>query len=299
MLRQHKARVWSVGPCLFCRSSTGGQLIRRTHEHMAVLKKFIVISRYISGHATGMTEGAPFGLRPGDIALRDFARSFEVLQYPSDVDALVIPHRVLGISEADLPALRVLHQGSEQAVYIEAELNAAFHSLSESRETFSFRRIDRLIACIRAALSRPPYSQSIRRAARLAQRGEIHTFIEENLERLDLSADLILPEFGLSRATLYRLFEPEGGVRKYIVDRRLFRALLDISTNGARRGKIQAAAKRWGFSSAANFNRSVRQAFGGTPGALFRPQRVASLANEPNPFEATGFSHDIWREFHE
>ena len=129
----------------------------------------------------------------------------------------------------------------------------------------------------RAVMTRPQYATSRRRAARYGQFLAIQSYIEQNLSRMDLCAETLLPKFGVSRATLYRLFEEEGGVRNYIVDRRLFRAILDISTGPQHRGKIQQAAKRWGFSSAANFNRSVRHTFGGAPGALLRsPQATAA-----------------------
>lgn len=297
MQKRFTARIWSVGPCLLCRASTGGQILRRTPEHISVLKKFVVISRYLSGHVTGTTESVPFGVRTGDIAMRDFARPFEALQYPSVLEVLIVPHRILGIYGSDLPALRVLNQGGPDGAPLRSALSEAFECLERAPDVFSSTVLDRLLACAKAGLTGPQYPRSIRRSARVAQRAAIYEFIEANLGRLDLSAELILPQFGVSRATLYRIFEPEGGVRKYIVDRRLFRALSDISDGGMRRGTIQKAAKRWGFSSAANFNRSVQQVFGGTPGALFRPPRMAEPDFVHEFGDANETRRDMWASF--
>ena len=269
MQRPFGVHIWTVGPCLFCRASVGGQVLSRTLEHVAVLGKFVVVSRYVSGHMTGTAEGEPFGIRTGNIVLRDFARPFVGLQYPSVIEAVMIPHRILDLYGAEIPALRVMREGAPEAQPLASMLNDIFGRLRGEPHVFSLRALEHLLACAKGSLLAPPNQLSARLSARSAQRAAINRFIEENLGQLDLSAERILPEFGVSRATLYRLFEDEGGVRKYIVDRRLFRALLDISDAGRRRGKIQEAAKRWGFSSAANFNRSIRQVFGGTPGSLF------------------------------
>ena len=298
MQRRFTARTWAVGPCLICQVTVGGQVLRRTLEHVSVLSKFVVLTRYIDGHVAGATEGVPFDARPGNLVLRDFSRSFEALQYPSIMELVVIPRRVLGIHEADIPALRVMHETAREAIPLQKALSETFCSLTSASGSFSMSVLERLLACTRAVLSEPPYPYSARQSARAAQRAAIDRFIEENLARLDLSAETILPQFGVSRATLYRLFEEDGGVRKYIVDRRLFRALLEISTGGARRGVIQHAAKRWGFSSAANFNRSVRHAFGGTPGSLFKEQAVALSGNGRDVSVPADLGHERWMSFH-
>ena len=46
-------------------------------------------------------------------------------------------------------------------------------------------------------------------------------YIDKHLDSPRLSADAIARCFGWSRATLYRLFEPDGGLMKYIQRRRL------------------------------------------------------------------------------
>ena len=52
----------------------------------------------------------------------------------------------------------------------------------------------------------------------------VRRYIDRKLASPDLSANSIAAEFGLSRASLYRLFEPAGGIAKYIRKVRLSRA---------------------------------------------------------------------------
>ncbi|MCW2244447.1 AraC-like DNA-binding protein [Azospirillum fermentarium] len=94
---------------------------------------------------------------------------------------------------------------------------------------------------------------------------QIRRFIDNRLLDPGLSVDLILVRFGLSRRSLYRLFEPVGGVDAYIKKRRLAmaqRALKDPANSAL---SIADIATMHGFASAEHFTRSFRGAFGVTP----------------------------------
>jgi AraC-like DNA-binding protein len=58
----------------------------------------------------------------------------------------------------------------------------------------------------------------------------VSRYIEANLGARDLGVDKLARTFGLSRASLYRLFEPVGGVASYIRTRRLARARQELTT---------------------------------------------------------------------
>jgi AraC-like DNA-binding protein len=90
------------------------------------------------------------------------------------------------------------------------------------------------------------------------------TEIRANLESPSLNVAGLCRRLNISRSTLHRLFESEGGVQTYIRNSRLDAgriALLD-STNDERIGAI---AERLGFSDAAHFSRLFRARFDETP----------------------------------
>lgn len=267
---QDDMSVSAIGPIILFKGACGGHLVRRSPAQISGTPGFLLVTLYEAGHLTGMTENEPFEAHDGDLVLRDLDSSFEALRYPSQFQAILLPRKLLGLGPGDVPSLRILRRNDATVETVRTVMEEAFGVLRPEASLYSFEMMQRLLATIRMALLRPQASLSPRHAARQAQMRQIQIFIEQNLGRLDLSAETLLPEFGLSRATLYRLFEVQGGVRSYIVDRRLFRALLEISDMARRRGKIQRAAKRWGFSSPSNFNRSVQQVFGASPGALLR-----------------------------
>jgi AraC-like DNA-binding protein len=44
---------------------------------------------------------------------------------------------------------------------------------------------------------------------------------------------------------------------------------MDLATHAPKRGQIKETAERWGFTSGAHFDRSIRTYFGTSPGELF------------------------------
>ncbi|KQN78281.1 hypothetical protein ASE94_14960 [Devosia sp. Leaf64] len=90
----------------------------------------------------------------------------------------------------------------------------------------------------------------------------IQGFIEKHLVDENLTPEMVMRHFGLSRSALYRTFEPLGGVADYIRDRRLNRAFLRLSSVGTNRGVVAKLAYMNGFSNEAAFSRAFRQRYG-------------------------------------
>ena len=275
--------IWRIGPLVFWRTKSGGQILRRTVGQLSEFGEHILVSRYESGRAIGSTERIPFQTRADEIAIRDLSRPFSALQFPSIVESMLVPRHFICSQIEELPVLSVLGQNDLATSSLHRLFDDTFRSLRSSNTGVPSSLVEHVLVELREAITQPRYAANVRRASRDVQLRAIQSHIEQNLSRLELSAEDVLPRFGVSRATLYRMFETYGGVRNYIVDRRLFHALKELSGQGVCRGKVQRAAKRWGFSSAANFNRSVQHVFGGAPGALFRePPHPEISMREPS-----------------
>ncbi|MEM7638432.1 MAG: AraC family transcriptional regulator [Pseudomonadota bacterium] len=281
MQAENDISVTRVGAIGLFGGACGGHLLRRSHVNLSDTPGFVLITRYEAGCLTGMMNDTAFSVQAGDLVLRDLDSRFEALRCPSRFEAVLVPRQMLGLEMGQVPDLRILQRDDPAVQDMRNIMQEAFKASRGGTSIFSFGLMQRLLTMVRAILLMPQRGLSPRRAARQSQLRQILHFIELNLGRLDLSAETLLPEFGLSRATLYRLFEPQGGVRNYIVNRRLFRALLEIADAPSRRGKIQLAAKRWGFSSPSNFNRSVQHVFGASPGALLRKPLKRELPTSP------------------
>lgn len=112
-----------------------------------------------------------------------------------------------------------------------------------------------------------PDQISIRRA-----RNDIETmmlvrareFIQHNLSSPALTPDLVAREIGVSRATLYRLFDPAGGVARVIREARIKAAARSLTRTGAEM-RIGDIAHAFCFASDAHFSRAFKAQFGCTP----------------------------------
>ena len=100
----------------------------------------------------------------------------------------------------------------------------------------------------------------------------ITRFIEANLASRELGIEKITRTFALSRASLYRLFEPVGGVACYIRTRRLARARKELTAPGLQDHRIGPIAYRAGFQSIPAFNRAFRAAYGEPPRRARQPE---------------------------
>lgn len=108
---------------------------------------------------------------------------------------------------------------------------------------------------------------------REARMNAIFKFIDANLTSPLLEPDRVAGQFGLSRASLYRLFEPLGGVAGFIRERRLQRAMEELTARGAPSRSIAAVGRRMGYPDATSFSRAFRGQFGVAPRDLIRRER--------------------------
>ncbi|MBV7515691.1 helix-turn-helix domain-containing protein [Pseudomonas sp. PDM25] len=91
----------------------------------------------------------------------------------------------------------------------------------------------------------------------------IFRHIDAHLVQPDLGVESILTRFGISRATLYRAFENDGGVVTVIRERRLNAARDLLARSDGQ--LISQVAFRFGFASQSQFFKAFRHQFGFSP----------------------------------
>jgi AraC-like DNA-binding protein len=106
-------------------------------------------------------------------------------------------------------------------------------------------------------------SSGARAAVQLTVLRKIQRHIQACLHQKDLSPESILQSFPLTRPTLYRLFESEGGLANYIRNCRLRAAAEELVA--MRQTAIMEIAYGLGFGSPSDFTRAFRRAYGMSP----------------------------------
>ena len=136
--------------------------------------------------------------------------------------------------------------------------------LSQHAPNFSQREIDLVgqtaFALIQLATAPLPMAPMVR-----SHLDETIRFIDQHLGSENLGPATIAKEIGLSRAKLYRLFAPHGGVTAFIQSRRLDRCFDLLKSGKGKNMSVATLAYRHGFVSKAHFSRRFKLRFGMSP----------------------------------
>lgn len=263
----HKNWHWHTDGCVFTQSDSDAFAIRKTKPQTALGEHLLFVHRYVEGHIRGRIGDLNIDRGPGTVNIIDLASRVECVQSPAVMQTMFIHKTTLGYDPDVHPPLSKFAIDHSVGRLLNALLADVFRDLLQ-HDVVNLAKLEQLKACLKMGMGTDPRRGDIRRHVRDALRDLICAHIERNLENWGLSVGSLLKEFGVSRASLYRMFEDRGGVRQFISNRRLLNAVLDISNGPILRGDIAAAAEKWGFTTGANFNRAVRREFGVAPGSL-------------------------------
>ena len=175
----------------------------------------------------------------------------------------------------------ILSVHSRSTLQGRSAIDRAAISVRRSGDAASLRRPDaairRPITGIDAALvgSLPTKTGSPRllQAQAVPARQRVECLIEERLGSAMLTVSALCRWTGMSRSSLYRLFDGDGGVQCVIRARRLARVAEELRAGTT--DKLAVVAERWGFCDAAYLARVFREVHGVTPSVyrtLHRPR---------------------------
>jgi AraC-like DNA-binding protein len=211
--------------------------------------------------------------RPGILAL-DMNQPMHMERPDCRVMAFFLPRAIMESVVPDAEAIhgRVLEYTSPLSRLIPAHLAELSRELPSMNAKDGYRALETCAYLIAAAFGKETrLSGNARAAARAALFGRARRYIRENLHQPDLSPDSVLKASHLSRPTLYRLFEHEGGLATYIRNCRLREAADELVTSPHK--AVVEIAYGVGFNSASDFNHAFRRAYD-MPPVEFRAQSV-------------------------
>lgn len=252
-------------------SETAGSAVRFRRSGATIARSAIdhfLVQVYVEGGYAGSVGGQEVEMRAGDVCVLDLTRPLATRAGDFRNITIVVPRESLAplVKAPDALHGTILPGTSAVGSLLADHLRTLHAQLPEmtAREAQAVAggTAGLVAACLGAADTREPPIPELH-AAMLAR---IRRFIDERLESPDLDGDAIRRSFGLSRSSLYRLFEPLGGVAVHIRGRRLARALADLVTPRPDRTRVIDIALHWGFGSEASFSRAFRAAYGLTPG---------------------------------
>jgi AraC-like DNA-binding protein len=291
--------VWDadLGPVGIRGVFAGPHILRRSFTDVAVEDPELVwVTVQLRGRSVISRDGRTCVLKPGDMTLQDSSRPFTTL-YPEPVDVGVfqIPRRLLRLPAVALTDAAVCVAGANKAselvipILTHLALMLRTDALPENREDLGEAVID----LVRVVWALPDHSPSLVRTTRPALAvarsqglgssdllAALKASLERSLHDPALTPQSVADQHHISVRYLYRLFEAEGmGVAGWIRSRRLERCRRDLVDPGLQHLLVADVGQRWGFRSAAHFNRVFRGAYGVSPGAYRQHARARQTAS--------------------
>jgi len=225
----------------------------------------------MSGHACLRQDGRDARLAPGEFAIYDFTRPYE-LAYQSGVQLAVFsfPREMLALPmdlAARLTAVPV--SPDEGAAALAAPLLRRVALDLDSYQPASAARLSAVVMNLVTTAVAERADQAGSLAAEPREQAlllRIHAFIEQHLGDPGLAPGVVATAHHISVRYLYRLFEAQGTtVAAWIRRRRLERCHADLADPALAAVPASALAARWGLPDPAHFSRLFRRAYGLPP----------------------------------
>ncbi|MEI2385486.1 helix-turn-helix domain-containing protein [Breoghania sp. JC706] len=262
---------YNLGRFLIGKSSASAQRFHRSNELVAASGvDHLLIQLYLKGECAYNADGGIAKGGAGDIVCFDLSRPMRSQTTDMDILSLILPRamiRLMPDAIDDVHGARV--DGNSTLGVLLGE-----HMMSLARVAPRLDAADGLLAAEAASILVSAGLSSAVAAERSALTDTnlqtIQVYIERNLSNPGLSTEMIMRQFGLSRSSLYRLFEPLGGVAEYIRERRLKLAQLKLASVGNAHGAVAKLAYITGFPSKTAFSRAFQQYYGIRPSEAIR-----------------------------
>lgn len=240
---------------------------------------YLMVDLVLAGEVLSSTPTGEVRASAGDMLLLDLLQeSIVCIERPTSIISWILPRAAFLEEPAALhgqvldhrqPAARLLGAHLRELIACSAELNTKDVAFYGDESTHLLVRT--------LSMQLGNYAQHEEEHPLL---GRLCLYIERHLQERSLSPLALAQRFGLARASLYRLFEPMGGVACYIRKRRLIKARRYLLDPRYRHLRISQVADQCGLE-AASFSRLFVQAFGLPP----RQVRELSLSARALPFE--------------
>jgi len=227
-----------------------------------------MVQIYRQGRNAGVCGNIRLDAQPGDVLLLDLSQPLQTRTDDFDNLTLVIPRPLLCryVKAPERFHGRVLPAQSALGRLLIGHLHALW-AMAPEAALAEANAMAEGVAGLAAAYfgqSIPPEDvPEIQAALGMA----IRQFIGRNFASPKLVPDFLIARFQISRAQLYRLFKPFGGVNRYIQDHRLAWCLTALTQPANRSRRISEIAASAGFTDEAHFSRAFRQAYGISPSA--------------------------------
>ena len=266
-----------MGQVLLLDWGSNALLVNRTSTHVA---RGSIDHYQISMPVRGAchiehTRGAVM-VETGDIIISDMTqpsrtRLIEAAgQRPSELLTMVIPRSLLAarLRNPDDVQGSVIRGGTAYGRLVADQFRLLRDQAPSMTTVDSEIATTSMISLVAGAIGHAVADGSATNVGRQAMLQRIKRYIAGHLDSSDLTAKAMCRRFGVSRAALYRLFEPDGGLANFVQQHRLHCAFGMLTSATWCHWRIADIGRNCHYGSDATFIRAFRNLFGATPGEV-------------------------------
>jgi AraC-like DNA-binding protein len=266
-----KARVdaYQIGNLVITDSAQGEQAYSITPKRTRTAGiDLLQVGLYRSGGYRGDANGRLIEGKRGVVQVLDLAQPMRSIEPASDMVCVFVPREILQDRIGDLDDLHGVDMRSGNGRLLADYLNLLAEQLPQMLENdgkvAAHETIEMIAACLRPSAATTRAAKSPIRQVILLRAKRL---IERNLQSPLLNPDFLCRMLGVSRRSLYRLFEPLDGVHQYILRRRLNHIMRALN-NPDNHQPIADLAAHYGFSRQETFWRAFKRQYCATPGEV-------------------------------
>lgn len=261
-------RSHPIGPLLTASTTFNRQQYSR--DRRIVLQSGLdgyLVQLLTSGTLAGDFNGVDVSAGPGDIFIMDLARTLESRVGEGSRITFSIPRQPLEKAVNWRNLHGTVLKGHWPITQLVMACLTGLHSVGGQLPSVQAAAAQEAVVTLLAAALKGemPDTAAGHSVLGIALRQRILAFIDQNIKLPELSPDLIIRRFNVSRSHLYRTFAADGGVAKVLRNKRLDAAFLALTRADSPSASITEIAYRLGFSSGNQLLRAFRARFGLTP----------------------------------
>ncbi len=207
-------------------------------------------------------------LDTGHVCLVDQRRDFHGVTSGLQQISIYLPYDLIGYDPSRHPAARSYGINTPVGGMLHSVMTCAFENISDVTSSQSRGFSAGLQGAIRGLLSANRSDEQARNDFARVRSDAMRAFIGKNFANPELGVADVCSAVGVSRATAFREFKSVGGIRRYIMARRLDHAYQALSRSPEVRGRVSQVAFDSGFTDTGQFSRVFRTRFGVPPGEV-------------------------------